>query len=467
MADSLTSSRSIVEIHNLLVCDICKKTISEPKTLSCSHSFCKTCVENLAIQEEDVESEDKTDKLKCPTCKSITTIKTGGTVAELPDNEFVVKLLTVVDPNREHSEQEASLCSVCHKESVLTLCMECEMLLCHSCNASHNIWPRNRSHALISVSEIANRDEKKQIVADTLRCTATGHETAIPEFYCETCKELICIKCVASVHTKPGHTCIAIHQMYLKQQDAVKSKYATISEMLKEGNEALERFRNSKTTYEKAAKDIKLKHTVQKDEIMKAFASRIDKILEEKIREVDNVYDSSCQKLSAQIELMSNYLEKVEKSLPGTNDALENSKLEELLATQKVIDDNIQMLQYLSSFQIQLVDEQSCMTKPHFYKAIKQLADTCTDAMPDTSILKYNEKLFDQLLRFFERTVPLRLCYRASLHGWESQTFHRLCDSKKPTVVLVQVGKWIFGGYTDQSWKVTFTKQVLLDFSFP
>jgi hypothetical protein len=50
MAAALTSSRSADEILNLLLCDICKETINEPKILSCSHSFCKACVENLAKQ---------------------------------------------------------------------------------------------------------------------------------------------------------------------------------------------------------------------------------------------------------------------------------------------------------------------------------------------------------------------------------------------------------------------------------
>jgi hypothetical protein len=72
MAASLTSSRSVDEIHNLLLCGACNKTINEPKILSCSHSFCKACVENLATQDKgNVDGEGK--KLNCPTCRSTTT----------------------------------------------------------------------------------------------------------------------------------------------------------------------------------------------------------------------------------------------------------------------------------------------------------------------------------------------------------------------------------------------------------
>ncbi|XP_022799677.1 uncharacterized protein LOC111337607, partial [Stylophora pistillata] len=43
-------------------------------------------------------------------------------------------------------------------------------------------------------------------------------------------------------------------------------------------------------------------------------------------------------------------------------------------------------------------------------------------------------------------------CWRASVDGWASTTFHSLCDNKGPTVTIVRVGKYIFGGYTSTSW---------------
>jgi F0F1-type ATP synthase membrane subunit b/b' len=108
-----------------------------------------------------------------------------------------------------------------------------------------------------------------------------------------------------------------------------------------------------------------VKHIAQKDEMMKIIADGINKILNDKIQEVDKVYDSACQKLSVYAEMISNYLQKVEKSLQRTNIVLENSKLEKLLSVQKVIDDDIGMLQserpqnLISSFQVQLDDTQS------------------------------------------------------------------------------------------------------------
>ena len=144
----------------------------------------------------------------------------------------------------------------------------------------------------------------------------------------------------------------------------------------------METVNNSKATYEKTAQDIKVKHTGQKDEMMKTVIEGINKILADKIEEVEKVYDSACQKLSVQVEAISNYVQKVEKSLQRTNDVLKNSKLEELLSAQKVIDDGIQTLQNkklrdLTTFQVQVENLQLYMEKLCFYMMFIKLAGKC------------------------------------------------------------------------------------------
>ena len=44
------------------------------------------------------------------------------------------------------------------------------------------------------------------------------------------------------------------------------------------------------------------------------------------------------------------------------------------------------------------------------------------------------------------------LCYRAPEYSWKSRRFHAGCDGKGPTVTIIKVNSYIFGGYTDISW---------------
>ena len=49
------------------------------------------------------------------------------------------------------------------------------------------------------------------------------------------------------------------------------------------------------------------------------------------------------------------------------------------------------------------------------------------------------------------RSVFVR-CWHAKADGWAAATFHNNCDGKGPTVTIIQVNSYIFGGYTNVSW---------------
>ena len=144
----------------------------------------------------------------------------------------------------------------------------------------------------------------------------------------------------------------------------------------------METVNNSKAAYEKTAKDIKVKHTAHIQEMMKTVTDGISKILDEKVKEVDKVYDPAFQKLSVQAETTTSYLQKVEKSLQRANDLLKDSKLQELLAAQKMIDVDIQMLQNarpqnLTSFHVEVENPESCVEILSFYAMFKELTNKC------------------------------------------------------------------------------------------
>ncbi|XP_015756475.1 PREDICTED: hemicentin-2-like isoform X1 [Acropora digitifera] len=68
--------------------------------------------------------------------------------------------------------------------------------------------------------------------------------------------------------------------------------------------------------------------------------------------------------------------------------------------------------------------------------------------------IKYVDKLnlfLAPVLRSSSRSRFVR-CWRAKTDGWAASTFHSNCDGKGPTVTIIQVGNYIFGGYTDVSW---------------
>ena len=65
-----------------------------------------------------------------------------------------------------------------------------------------------------------------------------------------------------------------------------------------------------------------------------------------------------------------------------------------------------------------------------------------------------SEEKYDTKLReWLGNDYKWKLLYRSSEHEYTAESFHKYCDDKGPTLVVIKSsGGWIFGGYTTQSW---------------
>ncbi|XP_015778011.1 PREDICTED: fibrillin-1-like [Acropora digitifera] len=85
----------------------------------------------------------------------------------------------------------------------------------------------------------------------------------------------------------------------------------------------------------------------------------------------------------------------------------------------------------------------------------------CTEhTLQDSVIIGDNQTYFGMLSNWLKPVVQVNgqwiLCWRASLHGWATATFHSLCNNKGPTVTIVKdTNNSIFGGYTSISWETS------------
>ena len=92
------------------------------------------------------------------------------------------------------------------------------------------------------------------------------------------------------------------------------------------------------------------------------------------------------------------------------------------------------------------------------------LIDTCS-GLEDSVIVGNNRNYLRNLTKWLSPVAQSvnstwKLCWCASVNGWDKRTFHSLCDNKGPTVTIVRVGKYIFGGYSSVSWgKFTTAKR--------
>ena len=95
------------------------------------------------------------------------------------------------------------------------------------------------------------------------------------------------------------------------------------------------------------------------------------------------------------------------------------------------------------------------------------LVDICSDL--EDSLIVGNSSNYLRTLRSWLSSVARsansawKLCWRGSVDGWAARTFHWRCNGKGPTVTIIRVGRYIFGGYTSVSWgKLTWLQKDII-----
>ena len=85
--------------------------------------------------------------------------------------------------------------------------------------------------------------------------------------------------------------------------------------------------------------------------------------------------------------------------------------------------------------------------------------------MRDSRILEGNAAYFNQMYQWLTSTAGnWRLCWRATIHGWAAKEFHARCNYKVPTVTVIQVGQYVFGGFADKTWEGIYTSVFLMSY---
>eukprot|EP00057_Strongylocentrotus_purpuratus_P009159 XP_011663633.1 PREDICTED: uncharacterized protein LOC105438026 [Strongylocentrotus purpuratus] len=119
--------------HKNLECPVCLSFFKDPKNLTCSHTFCKGCLETL------LESRGK---LLCPTCREETSLP-GGDVGRLPSNITVRSLVYDVEAqgqvftnSYQENESLPRKWNKCRKHPNYDeecFCLNCNKFICSMC----------------------------------------------------------------------------------------------------------------------------------------------------------------------------------------------------------------------------------------------------------------------------------------------------------------------------------------------
>ena len=118
------------------------------------------------------------------------------------------------------------------------------------------------------------------------------------------------------------------------------------------------------------------------------------------------------------------------------------------------------ILNYLRNGELVCPDDEAVkrqlLLEAEFYQIqaiIKRLSPP-VQTFSTLSVILNEDNHQDILLDWLPPNVATQqLLYRASRDGRRVKDFHHYCDGKGPTLVLMKHGDYIFGGYTEKSWR--------------
>ncbi|XP_048577294.1 tripartite motif-containing protein 45 [Nematostella vectensis] len=286
-------------LEDEVTCSICKEHFNDTRVLPCFHSFCRHCLEELAVHSEG------RGKLVCPLCKAEFQISPAD-VSSLKVNFMINSIISVLPLFTSEDSKKKTVCQMCDSgEPAQGRCNECDHFVCEQCISAHKRLRPLQHHTILSLDEI--KSGKLLAMSKTTYCTK--HKGKKLKLFCESCKEVICRDCTVVDHKNHD---------YLFTSDVIAREKEEILERAKKVTSKLTDIEQAMALVEKAQQHL--------DENKRAARRDLDQFIDKQIGALEKMrsylkgeIESACQKqekqLTAQRENLSMRLASARSSL--------------------------------------------------------------------------------------------------------------------------------------------------------
>lgn len=216
-------------LHEEVSCSVCMSTFTDPKQLSCLHSFCLHCLKKWHRQSA------RQDTIQCPECRVPSKVPESGDLNDLPTSFYLngmIDALSIKQCNNSHVR-----CGNCdRKSSESSYCFQCGMFWCKECVNGHNIIRDNKDHRVLALKEFQEKDYE-DVLKRPAFCPKQRHINSQGKkeelkYFCANCEIAVCQICITLDHV--GHTIKLIEDEAARRRIQLKSLIETQRSMLQE-----------------------------------------------------------------------------------------------------------------------------------------------------------------------------------------------------------------------------------------
>ena len=302
-------------------CSVCSGIFTDPKHLSCLHSFCLKCLQQW------YETCGGGEAIKCPKCQTFCRVPASGDLKDLPTSFYLNGLIDVLAIKECNKTQVK--CGNCDKKrSEVSYCFQCCIFYCDQCVAAHNILRRNREHRVLAIKDFQDKDYE-DVLKRPVFCSRQDHQEEELKYYCKECETTLCQTCFALDHG--GHAL----KLITEEAETQKLEIKSVIEMQRKHLEAKMK--------EGTQLDETYAQMIQQNEIVKReaqrFADSLIKTIQAKlqviINTVENQTKKSLESLTAKRNEIQRQINVTESSLEEADKLLKRSTKAEIVHLKK------------------------------------------------------------------------------------------------------------------------------------
>ena len=251
--DGVVSFLSIVmesllkNIKQQVTCSICLDIYTEPKIISCFHTFCCECLEKHA-RVSHIEG-----KFRCPVCQAAIDLPEGNCFDRFPNSFFHNSLLSLLSI-RQSGDASSITCSQCRKTNPqMHYCFDCGRFMCLDCFNAHQLLSATfEGHKVTPVKDFKVEDYEAVLKRQPF-CSQEFHEREVTRFFCLECQVCICQICRVTDHQ--NHEVVLLERAALKEKDKImcgtkliRNKESELYEVIKQFEETTSKLESNVAT---------------------------------------------------------------------------------------------------------------------------------------------------------------------------------------------------------------------------
>ena len=312
--------------HNLreeVSCSVCSDLFTDPKHLSCLHSFCLKCVKQW------YETCGGGDAIKCPKCQTLSRIPASGDLKDLPTSFYLNGFIDVLAIKECKNTQLT--CGNCDKKSSeASYCFQCCIFYCEECLLCHNKMREKKGHRVLAVREFQDKDFE-DVLRRPVFCSRQGHQKEELKYYCKECETVLCQTCFALDHG--GHVLKLI-------EEEAESKRLEIKSVIEKQKQNLEAKMNILTQLDDDCAKVIQQGEVLKTDVQK-FADNLIKTIQAKLQNIITTVEgqtkTSIESLTAERNEIQQQINVIESSLQKADKLFQRSTNVEVVQLKKTL----------------------------------------------------------------------------------------------------------------------------------